>query len=80
MDRPPKVLLPKILGAQRALADELIQRGFAVAPALVRAALENLRRVMRGEPPLYMVNPEVLALWRERLARLDRTFGPLTSP
>ncbi|MBI3078446.1 MAG: phosphoglycerate dehydrogenase [Deltaproteobacteria bacterium] len=36
------------------------------------AALENCLRGVRGEPPLYLKNPEVLPRWRERLARLDR--------
>lgn len=40
-------------------------------PALVAAAVENVARAIRGEDPLYIVNPAVLPRWRERLARLD---------
>lgn len=34
------------------------------------AAEENICRVLAGEPPLYCKNPEAIARWRERLARL----------
>ncbi|MGI9612691.1 MAG: NAD(P)-dependent oxidoreductase [Acidimicrobiales bacterium] len=39
------------------------------------AAAENTLRALRGEEPLYVRNPSVLAAWRERLASLDRTRG-----
>jgi phosphoglycerate dehydrogenase-like enzyme len=38
--------------------------------ALPPAVLENVTRALRGEPPLYVRNPEVLPRWRERLVRL----------
>jgi phosphoglycerate dehydrogenase-like enzyme len=38
--------------------------------SFLAAALENIRRILRGEPPLYARNPEVLPAWRSRLARL----------
>ena len=38
--------------------------------ALPPAAAENVLRVLRGEPPLYVKNPEVLPAWRQRLAAL----------
>jgi len=38
--------------------------------SLAPAAVENVMRVLRGEPPLYVRNPEVLPAWRQRLARL----------
>jgi D-3-phosphoglycerate dehydrogenase / 2-oxoglutarate reductase len=41
--------------------------------SLVPAAVENISRGLRGEPPLYVRNPEVLPRWRERLARLGVT-------
>jgi phosphoglycerate dehydrogenase-like enzyme len=34
------------------------------------AAVENVLRGLRGEPPLYVRNPEVLPAWRERLRAL----------
>jgi D-3-phosphoglycerate dehydrogenase / 2-oxoglutarate reductase len=39
------------------------------------AAVENIMRGLRGEPPLHFRNPEVLAKWRERLARLGVNAG-----
>jgi phosphoglycerate dehydrogenase-like enzyme len=41
-------------------------------PALAEAAAENVTRVARGEVPRYVVNPEVIPAWRERIALLDR--------
>lgn len=38
--------------------------------ALVRAGLENITRILRGDPPLYCKNPDVIPRWRERLARI----------
>ena len=34
------------------------------------AAVENITRILRGEPPLYCKNPEVIAAWQRRLANL----------
>ncbi len=41
--------------------------------SLIPAAIDNLTRGVRGEPPLYIRNPEVLPRWRERLIRLGVT-------
>jgi hypothetical protein len=30
------------------------------------AAIANITRALAGEPPLHVVNPEVLPLWRRR--------------
>jgi hypothetical protein len=38
------------------------------------AAVENITRILRGEPPLYCKNPEIIPAWkwrRESLIRLD---------
>jgi len=34
------------------------------------AAVENITRILRGEPPLYCKNPEIVPAWRRRLAGL----------
>jgi phosphoglycerate dehydrogenase-like enzyme len=34
------------------------------------AAVENITRILRGEPPLYCKNPEVIPAWQRRLANL----------
>jgi phosphoglycerate dehydrogenase-like enzyme len=41
-----------------------------VMQTLPDAAVENVLRGLRGEPPLYVRNPEVLPAWRERLRGL----------
>jgi D-3-phosphoglycerate dehydrogenase len=35
------------------------------------AAVENITRILRGEPPLYCKNPEIIPAWRKRLAELE---------
>lgn len=40
------------------------------------AAVENITRILRGEPPLYCKNPEVIPAWRARLVRIARDMGP----
>jgi phosphoglycerate dehydrogenase-like enzyme len=39
--------------------------------AIPPTAAENVLRVLRGEPPLYVRNPEVLTAWRQRLEYLE---------
>ena len=34
------------------------------------AAVENITRILRGEPPLYCKNPQIVPAWRKRLAAL----------
>ncbi len=36
------------------------------------AAVENITRILRGEPPLYCKNPEIIPAWKRRVAALDR--------
>jgi len=35
------------------------------------AAVENITRILRGEPPLYCKNPEVIPEWKKRLATMS---------
>jgi phosphoglycerate dehydrogenase-like enzyme len=53
------ILTPHMIGHSRELM-----------AALPPAAAENVLRALRGEPPLYVKNPEVLPAWRQRLAAL----------
>jgi phosphoglycerate dehydrogenase-like enzyme len=40
------------------------------------AALENITRILRGEPPLHCKNPDIIPAWRVRLARIsEQTKG-----
>jgi phosphoglycerate dehydrogenase-like enzyme len=45
------------------------------AAAFAPAAVENVLRGLRGQRPLYVRNPEVMWLWRKRLARLAEAEG-----
>jgi D-3-phosphoglycerate dehydrogenase len=40
--------------------------------SLIPAAVENVQRILRDEPPLYLRNPAVLPAWRARIAHLPR--------
>jgi phosphoglycerate dehydrogenase-like enzyme len=54
---PNAILTPHMVGhTQESLA------------AIPTTAVENIRRILAGEPPLYVCNPEVLAHWRSRWA------------
>ncbi|MGB4442657.1 MAG: NAD(P)-dependent oxidoreductase [Coriobacteriia bacterium] len=53
------ILTPHMIGHTKDVMDSL--------PA---AAVENVRRVLEGEPPLYTKNPEVIERWKERLQRI----------
>jgi hypothetical protein len=39
--------------------------------AIPPAAAENSLRILRGEPPLYVKNPEAIEAWQKRLAQLS---------
>jgi D-3-phosphoglycerate dehydrogenase len=38
--------------------------------AFIPAAVQNVQRILRDEPPLYLRNPAVLPAWRARIAHL----------
>lgn len=44
--------------------------------AIPPVAAENVLRVLRGDPPLYVRNPEVMPAWRQRLASLADDANP----
>lgn len=48
-----------------------------VMAAIVPTLLENIRRVMRAELPLFTKNPHVTAGWRERLKALSTDHPPI---
>ena len=39
--------------------------------SFLATAVENVTRMLRGEPPLYVRNPEAIAAWRNRLQRMS---------
>jgi phosphoglycerate dehydrogenase-like enzyme len=52
---PNAILTPHCVGHSREGAE-----------AVPKAALANIERALAGEPPLYVVNPDVLPAWRKR--------------
>jgi len=54
------ILTPHMVGHSRELM-----------AALPPTAAENVLRVLRGEPPLYVKNPDILPTWRQRLVALQ---------
>jgi D-3-phosphoglycerate dehydrogenase len=55
------ILTPHIVGHTR-----------EVFASFVPAAVENITRILAGEPPLHCKNPEIVPRWRSRIAALDR--------
>jgi D-3-phosphoglycerate dehydrogenase len=52
------------------LTPHMIGHSQELMSAIPPTAAENALRVLRGEAPLYVKNPEVLPAWRQRLASL----------
>ncbi len=61
---PPDSKLREIPGA--ILTQHIVGHTVEGNNSLDRTAIENIDRVLRGEPPLYVCNPAVLPQWRER--------------
>lgn len=54
------------------LTGHCIGHGGELMPAMMDAAVENVTRIARGELPRYLVNPEVIPAWRQRLSTLEQ--------
>jgi D-3-phosphoglycerate dehydrogenase len=52
------------------LTPHMVGHSQELMAAIPPTAAENVLRVLRHEPPLYVRNPQVLAAWRQRLATL----------
>jgi len=52
------------------LTPHFLSHAIETNEAMPGALLENIRRVLAGEPPLYTKNPGDIPKWKERLARL----------
>ncbi len=52
------------------LTPHMVGHSQELMAAIPPAAAENVLRLLRGEPPLYVKNPEALEAWRKRLAQL----------
>ncbi|MCZ6873778.1 MAG: NAD(P)-dependent oxidoreductase [bacterium] len=66
---PPESLLRELDNV--ILTPHMVGHSQELNAAIPPAAAENVLRVLRGELPLYVKNPEVVAAWRLRLASLD---------
>ena len=53
------------------LTPHMVGHSQELMAAIPTAAAENVLRVLRGEAPLYVKNPEIIPAWRQRLASLD---------
>lgn len=53
------------------LTPHIVGHSQELMAAIPPAAAENVLRLLRGEPPLYVRNPEALEAWQRRLARLS---------
>jgi hypothetical protein len=52
------------------LTPHFLSHAIETNEAMPVALLDNIQRVLAGEPPLYTKNPDVIPKWRERLAQL----------
>jgi D-3-phosphoglycerate dehydrogenase len=52
------------------LTPHMVGHSQELMAAIPPAAVENVLRILRGEPPLYVKNPDILPAWRQRLAAL----------
>lgn len=53
------------------LTPHIVGHSQELMAAIPPTAAENVLRLLRGEPPLYVKNPEALEAWRQRLAQLQ---------
>jgi phosphoglycerate dehydrogenase-like enzyme len=60
------------------LTSHIVGHAAEMHESFVRTAVENITRILRGEPPLYVRNPDVLPLWRSRLARLHESLAEMS--
>lgn len=57
------------------LTPHMVGHSQELMAAIPPTAAENVLRILRGEPPLYVRNPEVMPAWRQRLASLNLADG-----
>ena len=53
------------------LTPHMVGHSQELMAAMPPAAAENTLRILRGEPPLYVKNPEAMEAWQKRLAQLS---------
>jgi D-3-phosphoglycerate dehydrogenase len=66
----PLRALPNVI-----LTPHMVGHSQELMAAIPPTAAENVLRILRGEPPLYVRNPEVLPAWRQRLGALGTAYG-----
>jgi phosphoglycerate dehydrogenase-like enzyme len=63
---PPDNILRQLPNRDAILTPHLVGHTAEVIEALPPTSIESVERIMKGEPPLYVRNPEVLARWKAR--------------
>ncbi|MDO8434661.1 MAG: NAD(P)-dependent oxidoreductase [Candidatus Binatus sp.] len=63
---PPGSILRQLPNRDAILTPHLVGHTAEVIDALPKASLDSVERIMAGEPPLYVRNPEVLPRWNQR--------------
>jgi phosphoglycerate dehydrogenase-like enzyme len=54
------------------LTSHMVGHAREAQESFIPAAVANVQRILRDEPPLYLCNPAVLPAWRARIAHLPR--------
>jgi phosphoglycerate dehydrogenase-like enzyme len=63
---PPDNILRQLPNRDSILTPHLVGHTVEVLERIPAAAIESVERVLSGEPPLYVRNPEVIARWKQR--------------
>ena len=63
---PPDSLLRQLPNQDAILTPHLVGHTAEVIEALPATSIESVDRIMAGEPPLFVRNPEVLPRWKQR--------------
>lgn len=54
------------------VTSHIVGHALDMKESFVKAGIENITRILAGEDPVHIRNPDVLPAWRERVAALDR--------
>ena len=63
---PPESMLRQLPNRDAILTPHLVGHTAEVIDALPAASIESVERIMAGEPPLFVRNPDVLPAWKQR--------------
>jgi phosphoglycerate dehydrogenase-like enzyme len=63
---PPSNILRQLSNRDAILTPHLVGHTVEVLEEIPVAAIESVERIMAGEPPLYLRNPDVIPRWKQR--------------